>query len=165
MNCGVGCRRGSYPVLLWLWRRPAATALIRPLAWEPPYATGAALEMAKRQKKKKRILTAAAPGQSVLPQQGLLHRSASCTCLLRQGHTKVLVPRAPSFSFAGPPHWLPGPLLPSVTSSGEPWRDQGGAHIQRAGQAHPFLSPGARDAVVRAQNCPSHTAHQDPRSR
>ena len=24
---------------LWLWRRVAAAALIRPLAWEPPYAT------------------------------------------------------------------------------------------------------------------------------
>ena len=36
--------------LLWLWRRPAATALIRPLAWEPPYAMGVALEKAKRQK-------------------------------------------------------------------------------------------------------------------
>ena len=31
-----------------------ATAPIRPLAWEPPYAVGAALEMAKRQKKKKK---------------------------------------------------------------------------------------------------------------
>ena len=29
----------------------AATAPIRPLAWEPPYATEAALEKAKRQKK------------------------------------------------------------------------------------------------------------------
>ena len=38
------------PALLWLWYRPAATALIRPLAREPPYATGAALEKAKRQK-------------------------------------------------------------------------------------------------------------------
>ena len=28
-------------------------APIRPLAWEPPYATDAALEKAKRQKKKK----------------------------------------------------------------------------------------------------------------
>ena len=27
-----------------LWHRPAATALIGPLAWEPPYATGAALK-------------------------------------------------------------------------------------------------------------------------
>ena len=39
------------PTLLWLWCRPAATALIGPLAWEPPYAAGAAL---KRQKKKKK---------------------------------------------------------------------------------------------------------------
>mgnify|MGYP007088182029 CR=1 FL=1 len=27
----------------WLWCRPAATAPIEPLAWEPPYAAGAAL--------------------------------------------------------------------------------------------------------------------------
>ena len=40
VSCGVGCRRGSDPALLWLWCRSAATALIRPLAWEPPYAVG-----------------------------------------------------------------------------------------------------------------------------
>ena len=49
-----GCRRGSDPALLWLWHRPAAIAPIRPLAWEPPYAAGAAQEMAKRQEKKKK---------------------------------------------------------------------------------------------------------------
>ena len=54
MSCGVGCRRGSDPELLWLWCRLAATAPIRPLAWEPPYAAEAAQEMAKRQKKKKK---------------------------------------------------------------------------------------------------------------
>ena len=32
------------PVLLWLWGRPAAPALIRPLAWEPPCAVSAALK-------------------------------------------------------------------------------------------------------------------------
>ena len=32
--------------------RLAATALIRPLAWEPPCAAGVALEKAKRQKDK-----------------------------------------------------------------------------------------------------------------
>ena len=53
MSCGVGRRRGSDPTLLWLWCRLVATAHIRPLAWEPPCAVGAALEMAKRQKKKK----------------------------------------------------------------------------------------------------------------
>ena len=50
MSCGVGRRRGSDLVLLWLWYRPAATALIRPLAWEPPYAAGAALEKTKKKK-------------------------------------------------------------------------------------------------------------------
>jgi len=53
MSCAVGCRRGSDPALLWLWCRPAATALIRPLAWEPPHALGAAPEKPKTQKKKK----------------------------------------------------------------------------------------------------------------
>ena len=53
MSCGVGCRRGSDPMLLWLWRRPVDTAPIGPLAWEPPNAAGAALEMAKKKKKKK----------------------------------------------------------------------------------------------------------------
>ena len=56
MSCGVGRRHGSDPTLPWLWRRPVATALIRPLAWEPPYAVGAAQEMAKRQKKSKLFL-------------------------------------------------------------------------------------------------------------
>ena len=60
MSCGVGCRRGSDPALLWLWRRPVATAPIQSLAWEPPYAAGAAQEIAtttttttKDKKKKK----------------------------------------------------------------------------------------------------------------
>ena len=52
MSCGVGCRLSSDPKLLWLWYRPVAIALIIPLAWEPPWAVGAAQEMAKRQKKK-----------------------------------------------------------------------------------------------------------------
>ena len=54
MSCGVGGRRGSDPALLCLWCRPAATALIRPQAWEPPYAVGAALEKAKIQTNKKK---------------------------------------------------------------------------------------------------------------
>ena len=43
-----GCRCGSDPALLWLWCRPAATAPIRPLAWEPPYAASAALKSKKK---------------------------------------------------------------------------------------------------------------------
>ena len=46
MRCGVGHRCGSDPALLWLWCRPEATAPIGPLAWEPPYAEGLALEKA-----------------------------------------------------------------------------------------------------------------------
>ena len=53
MSFGVGHRSGSDPQLLWLWCRPAATALIRPLAWETPYAKGAAL---KRQTKQNTLL-------------------------------------------------------------------------------------------------------------
>ena len=41
MSCGVGHRRGLDLALLWLWCRPAAAALIQPLAWELPCATGA----------------------------------------------------------------------------------------------------------------------------
>ena len=52
VSCGVGCRRGSDPALLWLWRRLVAAALIRPLAWEPPYAAGAAQRNNKKTKKK-----------------------------------------------------------------------------------------------------------------
>ena len=49
MSCGVGCRRGSDLITLWLWHRLAAAAPIQLLAWEPPCATGEAL---KRQKRK-----------------------------------------------------------------------------------------------------------------
>ena len=38
------------PAMLWLWCRPAATAPMRPLDWEPPYAVGAALEKTKKKK-------------------------------------------------------------------------------------------------------------------
>ena len=51
MICGIGRRRGSDLVLLWLWCRPAATAPTGPLAWEPPYAVGLALKIQKRKKK------------------------------------------------------------------------------------------------------------------
>ena len=47
---------GSFPglaqwirdlVLLWLWCRQAAVALIHPLAWELPYAVGTAIKKTK----------------------------------------------------------------------------------------------------------------------
>ena len=57
MSCGVGRRHGLYLALLWLWCRAAATALIRLLAWEPPYASGVALKGQKDKKKKKKFLS------------------------------------------------------------------------------------------------------------
>ena len=52
MSRDVGHRRVSDPELLWLWHRLAAIALIRPLAWEPPYAAGAALKKTKTKNQK-----------------------------------------------------------------------------------------------------------------
>ena len=57
VSCSVGRRRGLDPALLWLWCRPAYTAPIRPLAWESPYAAGAAQEIAKKTKKKKKKIS------------------------------------------------------------------------------------------------------------
>ena len=59
MSCGLGHRRGLDPVFLWLWCRPVATTPIGPLAWEPPYAAGAAQGIAtttttKTKKKKQK---------------------------------------------------------------------------------------------------------------
>ena len=54
VNCGVGHRLGWDPTLLWLWCKPAAIALIQPLAWEFPYAAGAALKSTKAKKEKRK---------------------------------------------------------------------------------------------------------------
>ena len=55
MSCGVGFRHGSDPalLLLWLWRRLTAAALMGPLAWELPYATDMALKRQKKKEKKR----------------------------------------------------------------------------------------------------------------
>ena len=48
VSCGVDYRLSSDPALLW--HRLAAVALIRPLAWKPPYATGLALKIKTNKK-------------------------------------------------------------------------------------------------------------------
>ena len=50
MSCGIGCRRGLNPALLW--QRPAAAAPngLGPLAWELPYAAGGATPPQKKEK-------------------------------------------------------------------------------------------------------------------
>ena len=56
MSHGVGHRHGSDLAWLWLWLwcEPVAATLIRPLAWEPPYAAGVALEKTKRQQQQQK---------------------------------------------------------------------------------------------------------------
>ena len=49
----AGCRGGLDLALLWLWHRPVAIALIRPLAWKSPYAMGAALQKQNKTNKQK----------------------------------------------------------------------------------------------------------------
>ena len=82
VSCGVGRRCSSDPMLLCLWLRLAAAALIRPLAWEPPYAAGAKGQKTKK-KKNFFFLTMATPsaygssqaiGQIGTTNAGLCHR-------------------------------------------------------------------------------------------
>ena len=53
MSGGVGHRRSSDLVLLWLWHRLAATALIRPLAWEASICRRSGSRKGKKTKKKR----------------------------------------------------------------------------------------------------------------
>ena len=64
------------PALPWLWCRSVATAPIRPLAWEPPYAAGGAQEIAKRQKKKRTWVQFGKPAPK--RQKGNLITSQNC---------------------------------------------------------------------------------------
>ena len=90
VGCGVGYRCGSDPELLWLWCRPAAVTPIGHLAWEPPYATGAALKKTKKKKERPSHLAAhalsSAPQGSVFkasPTQGSYQDARVCTlCVL-----------------------------------------------------------------------------------
>ena len=43
------------PALLWLWLRPAASALVRPLAWETPYAVDVSLKSKKKKSHKNEV--------------------------------------------------------------------------------------------------------------
>ena len=69
MSYSVGRRCGSDPKLLWLWCRPVATAPIRPLAWELPYATDVVL---KSKKEKKRKADTAYPPTTTMRQYGAM---------------------------------------------------------------------------------------------
>ena len=72
VSCGVGRRHGLDSVLLWLWWRPAATAPIQPLAWEPPYTSGMALKSRKKKKKEKKKRKVYYTNQSIYPPTEIL---------------------------------------------------------------------------------------------
>ena len=61
--------------LLWLWCRPAVAALIQHLAWELPYAMGAAPKSKKKKKKKKKntVLTLKILNYGVQPIHYFVH--------------------------------------------------------------------------------------------
>ena len=54
MSYDVGQRPGSDSTLPWLWHRPAAAALIQPLAWKLPYAVSVAPKKWGKKKERKK---------------------------------------------------------------------------------------------------------------
>ena len=110
MSCDVVRRCSLDLVLLWIWRRLAATALIRRLAWEPPHAEGVALKRTKdRKKKQKKKLVVPAVVQWISSSLGALWQ------VLSQGRPSGL--RIPNFPL-GCSHGLeqiPGPGTPHTT--------------------------------------------------
>ena len=100
MSYGVGHRCGSDPTLLWLWRRPVATAPFRPLAWEPSYVAGAALEKAKRQNKTKQNKT-----KNNQKEISILHTPSTCCLSLTALSLVSWIPYPPP-----PPRYGDGPI-------------------------------------------------------
>ena len=88
MSSGVGCRRSSDPELLWLWHRPVATAPLKPLAWESPYATGAALKKTKNNNNKKNEL--------LLLTENVVRREGNCQFILNTCVERLFTPEFPS---------------------------------------------------------------------
>ena len=91
VSCGLSRRCGLDPELLWLWHRPAATAPIQPLSWEPPCASGSAV---KRPIKKQ-------PGIEAFP--------------LWLSRLRIrLVPMRMQVQSLAPLGWLKDPVLPQA---------------------------------------------------
>ena len=80
VRCGAGHRHSSDPTMLWLWCRPAAVALIPPLAWKLSYSAGTAL---KTEKKKKVLALLAIKSRK---DNGRLNQESNAFILNSKGH-------------------------------------------------------------------------------
>ena len=79
MSCGIWCRCGLDPVLLWLWCHLAAVAPIRLLAREVAYAAGADLKEKKKRKRKKKRTAVPFPFPCLFHSLISLFPTPSCT--------------------------------------------------------------------------------------
>ena len=77
MSCGVALKCSSDLLLLWLWHRLAAAALIRTLAWELPYAAGVALKSKNKQTNEKLKHSLQPLGLILLKSPHLVNRRSS----------------------------------------------------------------------------------------
>ena len=122
MSYGVGCRCTS-DLELWLWCRPLALALIRPLAWELPCVTHVALKSKKEGRKKKKDVafsrcllqgpvqcsehdlsfrTCSSLGTArTSPSWPVLHTNCTCRCLLMISTGKKRNLKQPKYSILG----------------------------------------------------------------
>ena len=64
LSCGVGCRYGSDPALLWLWCSPAAAALIRSPSLGTSTCHRWGTKKAKKNKNKKKFIRSSCCGSS-----------------------------------------------------------------------------------------------------
>ena len=98
-------------MLLWLWHRLAAAALIQSLAWELPYAMGAAL---KRQKTNKQNPNSVVVERSTVGRQQSPSPQSEQTPTLGLALSSVNLQTSrpgPSLLFPSPPHIkIPQPL-------------------------------------------------------
>ena len=79
---------------LWLWCRPAAMAPIWPLAWEPPYALGAALKRWKdrQEGRKEKVIWKKAYNYTYLSQSLPMIKKSDQMNLCHQPDNKQLFP-------------------------------------------------------------------------
>ena len=125
MGCGVGRSCSSDP--MWLWPWPAATAPIRPLAWELPCAEGVVLKRRKKRKGGRSILdcgsvlpSSARPSLSqgyhrrspVSPRNGLSSIPATLLCCPEQS-VETCSPSTPRWWTPMRSSWGPWVFFPS----------------------------------------------------